>query len=210
MIVRVAVTADFICPWCCIGHSYLMQALDNLPVDIEADLHFLPFELNPGMPKEGMDRTAYRSAKFGPEKARMLDARVTAAGAQAGVGFNLAIITRTPNTRLAHRLMWAAEGLQARLAGHLFAAYFTEGLDISQPALLRRLAEQAGMAAASIDAVLDGDAGVREVEQLTHDARLRGVQGVPLFEIGKLRLEGAQPAAAIERAIALAADRKGD
>jgi predicted DsbA family dithiol-disulfide isomerase len=117
-------------------------------------------------------------------------------------------MTRTPNTMLAHRLTWVAaqdKADQTRLAHSLFSAYFTEGLDVSDPAVLRRLGSEAGLAPDRIAAVLDGDLGAAEVRALSHDAYRKGIQGVPFFEIGAAAISGAQPVAVIEDALRRAA-----
>ena len=209
----VTMTSDVICPWCYIGERRLMDAISGLPPGVEVDVRYLPFQLNPDMPAEGVTRRQYRIAKFGSwERSMGLDAQVAAVGASVGLAFNYEVVERTPNTTLAHRLIWAMgeqSGDQAALATRLFAAYFTEGADLSDPAVLRRIAEEAGLSAAAIDGVLDGDVGRVEVEALTRAAYARGVQGVPLFEIGGVALSGAQPVEVIEGALlrAMAAQR---
>ncbi|WP_206243957.1 DsbA family oxidoreductase [Novosphingobium terrae] len=191
MPVPVTMTLDFICPWCHIGHANLLTALRRLP-DGAAQVAYRPFELNPGAPPEGMDRTAYRSAKFGAERARMMDAHVTAAGAAVGVPFNLGAITRTPATRRAHLLVQAVGAHGPAVVERILTAYFVEARDISDPAILRDLAYAAGMEAEAVEAVLSAA-----------DAPLppSPVQGVPLFEIGTLVLEGAQSPEALESAL---------
>ncbi len=201
MRLAVTMTSDFICPWCFIGERRLRSAIADLPPGVEVDVSYRPFALNPGMPAEGLDRRQYRSAKFGSwARSQALDAQVAAAGEADGIAFNYDRVTRTPNTMLAHRLMWLAaqEGLnQTLLAGRLFTAYFTEGLDLSDKAVLRGIAAGVGMPANRTDAVLDGTAGEQEVRALVDDAYRRGIQGVPYFEVGGMALSGAQPAAVI-------------
>ncbi len=205
----VTLTSDFICPWCFIGERKLAVAIEALPADWHVEVAYHPFELNPGMPPEGLDRKAYRSAKFGSwARAQALDERVAEAGRAEGLTFNYDRMTRTPNTMLAHRLTWLAgqDGAnQAGLAHRLFSAYFTEGLDVSDHAVLRRIASEAGLADDRITAVLDGDLGQAEVRTLTHQAYRKGIQGVPLFEIGDFAISGAQPVAVIEDALRRAA-----
>src|SRR5215467_7510998 len=104
----IEVVSDVVCPWCFIGKRRLEKALVLLDRrDIE--VRWTAFELNPGMPKEGMDRAAYRTRKFGSiEYSRQLEARVIAAGAEEGIDFQFDRIARTPNTFDAHRLIWLA------------------------------------------------------------------------------------------------------
>ncbi len=102
----IEIVSDLICPWCLIGKRRLAKALDLLAPELEITVRWRPFELNPDMPKEGMERSAYRARKFGSlEKSRALDAQVAAAGAQDGIEFRFDRIARTPNTFDAHRLM---------------------------------------------------------------------------------------------------------
>ncbi len=205
MHLAVTITSDFICPWCYIGETNLFAAIARLPVGTQVDVGYRPFELNPATPAEGMSRRAYRIGKFGSwERSLALDAQVAAAGAAAGLAFNYDRIERTPNTILAHRVMWATAnggGDQATLARGLFKAYFTDGLDISDPTVLRRIAAASGAPMVPVDAVLDGDSGLAEVRTLTRQASMRGIQGVPFFEVGGFGLSGAQPADTMEQAL---------
>jgi hypothetical protein len=107
MQIHIDVTSDFICPWCYIGEKRLTQAIASLPVGIDVQLHWLPFELNPDMPTEGMDRRACRSRKFGSwERSQAMDAQTVLSGKGDGATFAYDAITRTPNTFLAHRVSW--------------------------------------------------------------------------------------------------------
>lgn len=209
MRIPVTMTSDFICPWCFIGERKLAKAIRTLPADVQVDLSYRPFELNPDMPAEGKDRKEYRSAKFGSwARSQAMDAEVAAAGRAEGLEFNYDRVLRTPNTMLAHRLMWLAanEGSdQAMFADRLFAAYFTEGLDLSDKEILRSLAIGAGLASDRVAAVLDSDLGWAEVLALTTEAQRKGIRGVPLFETGGLAISGAQPVAVIADALRVAA-----
>ena len=146
--IQVSLTSDFICPWCLIGERRLQAALTQLPEGVAVEMRWHPFQLNPTMPKAGLDRRAYRTAKFGSwEHSQALDAQVAAAGRGDGIAFNHAGILRTPNTLAAHRLMRLAahEGDPTRLADRLFAGYFIEGHDLSDTGQLTALAIEAGL-----------------------------------------------------------------
>ena len=205
----VTMTSDFICPWCFIGERRLFSAIERLPADVQVDVSYRPFELNPDMPAEGKDRKEYRSAKFGSwAKSQAMDAQVAAVGQAAGIAFNYDWVKRTPNTMLAHRLMWAIAyegGDHGVLATRLFTTYFTDGLDLADRAVLRRIAVDAGVSEERADAVLDGDLGAAEVQALTDEAYRKGIQGVPLFEIGGATISGAQSVEVIEDALRRAA-----
>src|SRR5205814_5707242 len=148
-----SITSDFVCPWCCIGERRLARAAANLAEevneDVRLDITWRPFELNPNTPAEGIDRRAYRIAKFGSwEHSQRLDAQVIQAGTSDGVVFNYDRITRTPNTRRAHRLVWWAtreNGDSNQLVERLFQAYFVAGRDLASPEVLADTAAEAGL-----------------------------------------------------------------
>src|SRR5688572_18180858 len=110
MVLAVDVFSDVICPWCYIGKRRLERAVSALGGSHEVRVRWLPLQLNPQMPKEGISRRDYRIRKFGSwERSLELDARVTAAGEGEGIDFAFDRIERTPNTLDAHRLVWLAD-----------------------------------------------------------------------------------------------------
>lgn len=210
--VKITITSDFICPWCYIGERRLRRALESLPEGLEVELTWLPFELNPGMPAEGLDRKAYRSQKFGSwAHSQSLDQKTVEAGTPDGVQFNYDAIARTPNTLLAHRLSLYArqQGKQTDYVEAVLRAYFAQGCDIGDPVMLAGIAGELGMDRAAVLAfLLNGDLEI-EVRALEHHAHARHIQGVPHFEINGSTLHGAQPAVMIQHAIIEAATRGG-
>ncbi len=145
---RIDFVSDVSCPWCAIGLNGLQQALRNLQGDVQAELHFQPFELNPQMAPEGEDVLEHLARKYGstPEQAAGNQEAIRARGAAVGFTFNMGERRRIYNTFDAHRLLYWAEqeGRQAELKHALFKAYFTDGKDPSDHAVLtawwRRLA----------------------------------------------------------------------
>src|SRR5579871_4952132 len=134
MMLAVDVISDVICPWCYIGKRRLERAVTALDRQHEVRVRWLPFQLNPTMPREGIGRREYRTRKFGNwERSLELDARVAAVGEAEGIQFAFDRIERTPNTLDAHRLIWLAdkEGIQDAVVEALFRAYFRDGRDIS-------------------------------------------------------------------------------
>jgi predicted DsbA family dithiol-disulfide isomerase len=134
------------------------------------------------MPKAGIDRRAYRSAKFGSwQRSQALDAQVAAAGWPDGLVFNHDRMGRTPNTIDAHRLIRLAgqEGKQTEIVEGLFAAYFNEGRDIGDPAVLAKIGASAGLDHTRIVAMLASDEGLEEVRTELQRAQDLGVSGVP-------------------------------
>ncbi len=196
---RIDVISDAICPWCYIGKRQLERALDILAGDkIHFSVAWHPFQLNPDMPAEGVEREKYRISKFGSlERSRQLDQRVTEAAATVGLEFHLDRLTRTPNTVNAHRVIRLAgqSGVQDAVVETLFKGYFCEGADLSDDATLAELGHKGGLDYDTVTALLAGDEGRREVQAGDQMARNCGIQGVPSFALqGHMLFSGAVPA----------------
>jgi predicted DsbA family dithiol-disulfide isomerase len=203
---RIDIVSDAICPWCYIGKRQLERALATLALEgLAFEVHWNPFQLNPDMPKEGRDRAEYRAWKFGSaEKAAALDQRVSEAAAAVGLGFRMDLITRTPNTIDAHRLVWLAgqRGCQDAVMEAVFKAYFIEGRDIGAPAVLEECAAAAGLQLQDVAAFLAGDLAETEMRAADQAARQAGVSGVPSFFLdGYALFSGAMPAETIAQAL---------
>ena len=190
------ILSDPICPWCYIGWTNLAKALAARP-DHPFTIEWHPFQLNPGMPAEGMDRRAYLEAKFGGKQGAVRAyAPVLAHAEAAGLNLDFEGIARTPNTLDAHRLIhWAGlEGRQTPLVVALFAAYFTQGRDIGDRDTLIDIAAGVGLDRAMIATLLAGSADRDEIAARDSHTRARGINGVPSFVIaGQHVLSGAQP-----------------
>lgn len=193
----VDVVSDIICPWCFIGKRRIERAAPILGRAI--DIRWHPFQLNPKMPIEGVERDVYRTAKFGSlEYSRKLDARVADNGKQAGIEFRHDLMQRTPNTFRGHVLLTAAlkEGVetQNRVAERLFTGYFLKGEDVGDPALLAKIARECGVTAIPKPEDLDGPALTAAVRGEEQSMRESGVEGVPLIMYaGAIVSEGAAP-----------------
>jgi predicted DsbA family dithiol-disulfide isomerase len=194
---RIDVVSDAICPWCWVGKRNLEGALAQLAEEGEQfEVHWRPFQLNPDMPREGVERDAYRAQKFGSvARSRELDAQVASAGRAAGVEFRHALMLRTPNTVDAHRVIRLAgeqgPAVQNAVVEALFVAYFHDGRDIGDRAVLAEIAAAAGLDAA---AYLESDAGAAEVAQEDMGFRRSGLSGVPTFALeGHVLFSGAMP-----------------
>jgi predicted DsbA family dithiol-disulfide isomerase len=202
------VVSDVVCPWCYIGKRHLEAALAGFPEAAGTVVRWHPFELNPDLPAEGVDRKGYLEAKFGgPARAAEIYARVREAGVRAGIAFDFDAIARQPNTREAHRLIaWSqAQGDAGPLVERLFRAYFLEGRFIGDRATLAALAAEAGFDAEAARAWLASGEGADAIEAAEARARSLGIGGVPFFIFdGKVGLSGAQPPEAIREAIAQA------
>ena len=197
-ILPVMIYSDVICPWCYVGKRRFERALASPGMPSQVAMSWRPFELNPDMPEEGMERAAYRAAKFGPERSRQLDEQMAHTGREVGIEFAFDKMRRTPSTRLAHRMIWQAgrHGLDAQneLVDRLFAGYFEEGLDIGRKDVLVGIAKEAGIEAVDARFALGEDASLEAVLDL-EDAGIRmGIRGVPFFVVlDKYAISGAQP-----------------
>ena len=200
--VRLGVVSDVICPWCYIGKHRLEQALGALTGKAHIEVEWLPYELNPDIPRAGMDRETYCVDKFGSlTYVDQLYANVTASADADGLPMDLERIRRTPNTRAAHRLIWYAgtHGVQEAVVDGLFTAYFVDGRDIGADAGLQRDA---------IETWLAGDDAEGAVVREEQAANAAGVDGVPAFLVNsKLIFSGAQSSATMALAISRAIDR---
>ena len=196
MKLTVDVISDVICPWCYIGKRRLEKAIAALDGKHEVQVRWLPFQLNPQMPKEGISRREYRIRKFGSwEHAQELDARMIAAGEADGIQFAFDRTERTPNTLDAHRLIWLADkqGVQDAVVEALFRGYFTEGRDISNRQRLINVVAEAGLDRDQAEKLLKGDDGMEAIKEADELARRFRVEGVPFFIVnGKVTLSGAQ------------------
>lgn len=198
--------SDVICPWCWIGKHQLERALAFLaPEGLRFTVQWRPFQLNPDLPREGVDRLAYRARKFGSlERAAERDAEVAAAGAKVGLGFRHDLIARTPNTLMAHRLIRFAEreGVQNAVVEALFRAYFTAGRDIGDPAELAACAASTGLDPHAVERFLASEEDTTAVLAEDAAARSAGVNGVPSFFLdGHYLFAGALPAERIADAL---------
>jgi predicted DsbA family dithiol-disulfide isomerase len=201
------IVSDAICPWCWIGKRQLEAALAELAErdGLRFATRWLPYQLNPGMPPEGVDRARYRARKFGSlERSQQMDAQVAQAGRAVGLDFRHDRMLRTPNTVEAHRLVRLAEpsGRQDAVMEAVFRAYFQEGRDIGDRAVLAAIGAEAGLDAAALEAFADGFEGREEVLAEDHAMRSAGLSGVPSFVLDRhLLFSGALPAAQMAAAI---------
>jgi predicted DsbA family dithiol-disulfide isomerase len=203
---RIDFVSDVVCPWCAIGLASLEQALERLAGEVEADIHFQPFELNPGMGAEGEDILEHLSRKYGmpPAQVAANQEAIRARGAELGFAFDMDRRQRTWNTFDAHRLLhWAAlEGRQRELKHALLRAYFTEGRNVGDHATLLDVAAGAGLSADGAREVLAGDAYADEVRRDEQYFLQAGIHAVPAVIIERRHLvSGGQPPEVFEQAL---------
>jgi predicted DsbA family dithiol-disulfide isomerase len=205
MKIKVDIFSDAICPWCYVGKKRLEKAVTALSPDHAFEIRWHPFQLNPQTPAEGVDRAEYLARKFGGgERLREMDAKMKEVGRGEGIEFKQEKILKTPNTLNAHRLIgWSARtGNQDALVENLFRAYFTEGRDIGDAAVLARVAGESGLSATEAAVFLAGEEGRAEVLKAEEEIKRAGVRGVPFFILnGRAFLEGAEPPEAFIQAV---------
>jgi predicted DsbA family dithiol-disulfide isomerase len=206
---KIDFVSDVVCPWCIIGLKSLDQALERIGGELgPIELNFQPFELNPQMPPEGEDITEHLARKYGMTAEQVKANQVMIRDRAASVGFEFRTDKRgrTWNTFDAHRLLhWAHEvdpALQRRLKEALFSAYFTDGLNPGDPALLLRLAAELGLDEAEAAAVLNSDRYAAEVRERETFWQQAGIRSVPSLIINdKHLITGGQPAEVFEQAL---------
>jgi predicted DsbA family dithiol-disulfide isomerase len=194
---RIDIYSDTICPWCYIGKRRLEKALAMRP-DVEPEIHWRTFQLNPWMPAAGVAREEYLRSKFGVTDAQRIYANIREVGMGEGIDFRFDLMQRTPNTVSSHRLIaWALSQPEANAQGalveQLFQIYFLEGQDIGDNTVLLDAVERAGLNVAAAEAFLPGDHLRDEVVAEDASARRMGIQGVPCFIVdGAYAVSGAQ------------------
>jgi predicted DsbA family dithiol-disulfide isomerase len=194
--VKLDILSDPICPWCFIGKANLDRALEQRP-DHPFVIEWHPFQLNPDMPRGGMDRRTYLEAKFGGQAGAVKAyAPVVEHAKKAGLEINFEAMQRTPNTLDAHRLIhWGAiEGRQTAIVSSLFRAYFIDGRDIGDHDTLADIADGCGMDASVVLRLLATDEDSQMIRDKDASAREMGVNSVPTFIVASQHaVPGAQP-----------------
>jgi predicted DsbA family dithiol-disulfide isomerase len=211
---QIDIYSDIVCPWCYVGKRRLERALTAVGGDVHVT--WRPFQLNPTMPLDGMNRKAYLEAKFGSLEAfGLMEEQLLAAGAEEKIPFAFEKIQRTPNTFTAHRLVWyaALQGKQDKVVEALFSAYFLDGKDISSLKVLTHVAAEAELDRKETETFLASEKGVVEVKAEEAVGRRLGIRGVPYFVINRtVAISGAQPpdifVSAIQQAKGAVVERK--
>jgi predicted DsbA family dithiol-disulfide isomerase len=206
--------SDVVCPWCYIGKRLLETAIASKP-EIPVAVSFRPYFLNPWVPREGMSREDYLIAKFGSvERYNSAGGRIIEAAAALGLPYERDKIKRQPNTLDCHRLiLWAGQiGKAGAMKQRLMELYFSEGGDLTDPAVLAKAAADCGLDADVVRARLAGEEDVARVTAEAQSAQNAGIESVPCFVFGgMIAVSGAQApeylASAIERAAAEQARR---
>ena len=197
--------SDVMCPWCIIGYAQLQKGLTMLAGEVEAEVRWLPFELNPDMPPEGEESVAHIARKYGRtlEQAAAGRQQMQAAGERAGYSFAYSGDQPEPTSKLwntfaAHKLLkWALiEGgaaAQNRLKLALFDAHFQQRRNVSDPDVLVDVAVSLGLDPAGARVALDDPALGQIVRSEQAQAYDMNISGVPAMIVqGKFMIPGAQ------------------
>lgn len=206
---RIDIWSDVVCPWCYLGHRRFATALAQLP-ELEVDVHWRAFELDPHAPREPRDLVAVLEHKYGPGAYTSMTSRLTALGAAEGIDYRFDLARRV-NTFDAHRLIaWSTtqpHGQEPMVEG-LFAAYFTEGADVADASTLLDIVERIGGDPTAAAVVLDGGGYADVVRADEARARDLEVTGVPAFVLAeRITIPGAQDVDTFVRVIERAAER---
>lgn len=201
---KITMTSDFICPWCFVAERRLKKAAAEEGIEVE--LNFKPFELNPDMPKDGLNRRIYRSQKFGSwERSMQLDLGTTQASKDDPLSFDYAAMEFTPNTRDAHRLVWYtqenAPELEEAVVDAIFEGYFSNGRNIGDIGVLAEIASDLGLRHDAVLAFLESEDEAPEVVTREQEAVGNGIRGVPHIQIGSMHLHGAESADKMRKAL---------
>lgn len=206
--VHIEVVSDIVCPWCYIGKRRLHAAIEQF-ASRHADacsptISWLPFQLNPTMPPEGMSRAHYLQRKFGSQDGGSLYERVKTEGTKEGISFAFDRITRQPNTLKLHALIAVAAqfGWQDALQDVFMQAYFTAGADLTDDVQITHAAASAGLSIEVIHATITNRAALKSAADLDAELRSQGITGVPFFLFNRqFAVSGAQSSAVLLQAM---------
>ncbi len=203
--------SDIVCPWCVVGLRNMETALANIGDALDVGIRFEPFELNPDMPREGVDRAAYFADKYRmePEEAKRRGGEIKARAEETGFAMNTGKGFRVYNSFDCHRLLeWASEAGQQRALKHaLFEAYFSDGKNIGDHETLAGVAASAGLDGGRAREILAGDDYAERVRTVENRNRQRGIQSVPTIIVNEdFVINGGQPPDIFEKAFRHIAD----
>jgi len=199
---KIKIFADTICGWCFIGQTRLNKALKSFPKN-KFNIEHIPFQLNPDMPKEGIERNKYLEIKFGgKEHSQPMYDRMAKEAKKEGLNFNLNNIQKTPNTVLSHLLINLAKQtkVQNEIKEKIYQSYFIDGLDIGDKKILINIGKNFNINENIINNFFNLE-NIKKVKSYISIAKEKKINGVPFFEIGKNIISGAQSSSNLEIAI---------
>ena len=198
----IKIFADTICGWCFIGQTKLNKALKSFP-ETKFEIEHIPFQLNPDMPIEGIDRNEYLQIKFGgKEFAQPMYDRMTEEANKEGLNFNLDNIKKTPNTVFSHLLIKLAEqtNVHNEVKEKIYHSYFIDSHNIGDKEILINIGKEFNIEKEIINNFFNAD-NIEKVNSFISIAKEKEINGVPFFEIGNDVISGAQSTANLEAII---------
>lgn len=208
---QIKMFSDTICGWCYIGKERLNQALKQLNLS-ETIVMNLPFQLNPSMPKNGMDRIDYIKSKFGSiENAKPMYDNMIIQGEQEDLKIKLDKIKKTPNTVKSHLLVDFArkQNVENKVITDLFDAYFSKSKDIGDEQVLISIAKKNNLDLDNVRAYLNEEENIIKINKMDHDAKKMGITGVPFYIFNnQSSISGAQSVEYLVEAIKKSYDEK--
>ena len=193
--IELDIFSDTVCPWCYIGKKRLEKAINNHK-NLEFKQTWRPFQLNPGMPPDGMDRQEYLISKFGSsDAAKTVYENIYEEGIKEGINFNFDIIQVTPNSFNSHRLLALAYkvDIQEKVLDDLFESYFLHGKDIGDPSILLQTAIKHNIDAEEFKSYLSDQENIEPLANEEIQAKKMGINSVPTFIVNKqIVINGAQ------------------
>ncbi len=206
----VDIVADVVCPWCYVGVKSFLKSRDALQDDYDVIPRFRPYQLNPGLPAEGVDRHEFYRKKFpDPEALAAARAAIRENARASGFDFDPAAQPHLPNTVKAHQIIRLAHfaGVQEAATLGVYRAFWDEMKNIGEDAVLIDVAEAAGIARDLAAAALSSREDAAMIETESDAFRRAGVSGVPTFIVNeRTGFSGGMPPAQLTPTLKRAAE----
>ncbi len=196
-LITIDILSDVVCPWCYIGKTRLEKAIVQLTPSYDFKLQYHPFELDPGMPEDGVDQKEHLAKKFGGEiKYHEITRHTSEVAAEEGLTFDFEKQQFIPNTRIAHALIAAALPfhIQADVADAFFKAYFSRGINLTKKENLIQVAVEGGLSEEIARKTIADESAIAGIAQEEMESQQLGIRSVPFYIINnRYGISGAQP-----------------
>ncbi|WP_108977419.1 DsbA family oxidoreductase [Leptospira ryugenii] len=194
---KIDIVSDVVCPWCYVGRQHLEMALSSMASQVQAEIHWRPFELAPNMPLDGLPYKEHLSAKFGSERAvEAAWERLTGLGKKININFQFSKIPKAVNTANLHSLLslFPGEAKQDEMALRFFKAHFEDAKDLSDIEIVYQITKDLLSSKETLDQIWNEETRIAEIRSEISFYQQNGVQGVPYYIFqNKYALSGAQP-----------------
>ena len=203
--ISIKIASDVVCPWCYIGKKEIENAMSQLKDEFHFDVQYLPFELSPDMPEEGMDFREHIEGKFGDWN-RFLEGNkfLVERGKTVGINFDIANIERSPNTFKMHQIIQLAHqfGIQPQIKNAFMKANFEDKIDLTKTENILKIATDNGLDSEVVKEALSNKDAEHAVRNMEENLRSMGISGVPFFILeNQYGISGAVPATQLVEAI---------